>query len=150
MAWVTQDRVPARIGIDEYRYAEYAGGRWFPVHKNGGWEKDWRHGDANHAGTLDLRCRRKDLPQEPVATVADYEKLDEHDCSVTTLFTHGTNEPISPFGDAMAAPTNRVAVRLIGRRSGEVRWQELDESFSVHDVIIQHDANSFFIERGES
>ena len=40
----------------------------------------------------------------------------------------------------------RVTVRLIGRRSGDVRWQELDESFDAHDIEIKHDGYKFYFE----
>ena len=40
----------------------------------------------------------------------------------------------------------RVTVRLIGRRSGTVRWQELDESFDAHDIEIKHDGYKFYFE----
>ena len=40
----------------------------------------------------------------------------------------------------------RVTVRLLGRRSGEVRWQELDELFDAHDREIKHDGDKFYVE----
>ena len=40
----------------------------------------------------------------------------------------------------------RVSVRLIGRRSGDVRWQELDELCDAHDREIKHDGYKFYVE----
>ena len=68
--WVTQDRVPARVGIDSQN--------WLPVWGEGKW-RDITHGDSakgkRHGyidgmrDTLSLRCRRKDLP--PVKPAVD-------------------------------------------------------------------------------
>lgn len=64
MAWVTQDRVPPR--------EEYDQRRWVPPFSNK--PSEWgvgiglwslRHGDKNANGTLEVRCRRKDLPPLP-------------------------------------------------------------------------------------
>lgn len=63
--WVTQDRVPARPGIDERQWVQYDGTAlgWVPVKKIG-WS-GMKHGDVIHGDRLELRCRRKDLPPLP-------------------------------------------------------------------------------------
>ena len=67
--WVTQDRVPARVGVDSQN--------WMPMWGEGKW-RDITHGDAakgkRHGyvdgmrDKLSLRCRRKDLPPVPPKT----------------------------------------------------------------------------------
>ena len=75
--WVTQDRVPARKGVDEYRYIWRSG-------KASAWERyDWIgvkhhvHGYTDDVGDrMEVRCRRKDLPvveAKKTATVTVYE-----------------------------------------------------------------------------
>ena len=60
--WVTQDRVPARVGIDEYRYASFEEDDWKPV--TGDWDDFAVHGWVDHEGdTLLLRCRASQLPE---------------------------------------------------------------------------------------
>jgi hypothetical protein len=68
--WVTQDRVPARPGIDKERWFDKCGT------PTGPWEYSRsnyrRHGDTE--GTdyrVELRCRRKDLPPLPEAATED-------------------------------------------------------------------------------
>jgi hypothetical protein len=56
--WVTQDRVPPRSGVDQVRWAEmhdwaYAMGIWVSMPS-----------DKYLQGTLQVRCRRKDLPRQ--------------------------------------------------------------------------------------
>ena len=107
--WVTQDRVPARPGIDERAYKSPRND--YELWQDAGcikWDKPAMHGSEINGDTLILRCRRKDLPPRQ-----------------------------SP---------KRVTVRLIGRRSGTVRWQELDESFDAHDIEIKHDGYKFYFE----
>lgn len=71
--WVVQDRVPRRIGIDQFRWIFSSG------------ESEWRderyyehavytHGEVDSSGhRFELRCRRKDLPPLPnkFATLAN-------------------------------------------------------------------------------
>ena len=63
--WVTQDRVPSRSGIDQrrYRYSDSTYGEW---DDSGCIAWDERrvkmHGATSGSATLELRCRRKDLP----------------------------------------------------------------------------------------
>ena len=65
--WVTQDRVPVRIGTDEFAWF------WHDKQTLGPWRiasgaLDWdnhRHGQSGINATLHLRCRRKDLPPVP-------------------------------------------------------------------------------------
>lgn len=77
--WVTQDRVPARPGIDERQWVQYDGTAlgWVPVKKIG-WS-GMKHGDVIHGDRLELRCRRKDLPPLPeqpkTETVVFYEVI---------------------------------------------------------------------------
>jgi hypothetical protein len=71
MAWVTQDRVPARPGIDEraYKYESDASvlNHWADA-ANIDWPEMPRHGTVRGPATVHLRCRRKDLPPAPVKT----------------------------------------------------------------------------------
>jgi len=65
--WVTQDRVPARPGIDDRRYV------WNNRTGATSWDDSavlcWPHGAVHGAqinnSTLELRCRRRDLPPQP-------------------------------------------------------------------------------------
>lgn len=61
--WVTQDRVPARPGIDErrYRYSDGSCGAWNNSAAMN-WSKPARHGDSGSSAVVELRCRRKDYP----------------------------------------------------------------------------------------
>lgn len=62
--WVTQDRVPARVGIDEYRYASFEGDQWWTVGLNAGFTQEHHHGWETPGGdTLLLRCRLSQLPE---------------------------------------------------------------------------------------
>lgn len=62
--WVTQDRVPARPGIDEKRWVTngVVFSKWMPTRTGHSAQK--RHGDRSNDGksVLELRCLRKDLP----------------------------------------------------------------------------------------
>ena len=63
--WVTQDKVPARIGIDQYRYSDWDEDReWKDVSVGGLWDDDGVHGYVHQitGGTLSLRCRPQDYP----------------------------------------------------------------------------------------
>ncbi len=69
--WVTQDRVPARTGVDEYRYASWLNepDRWRPVNESGGWDGYEMHGWKDRDGdTLLLRCRLSQLPERGEVT----------------------------------------------------------------------------------
>ena len=64
--WVTQDRVPARPGIDQRRYRyEYGGCGTWEDSACMAWSKPPLHGAKLGNDTLELRCRRKDLPPLP-------------------------------------------------------------------------------------
>ena len=77
--WVTQDRVPERVGVDEWRftYEPYSPSCW--VLSGNGQASYGKHGDKVGVCRLEVRCRRKDLPvveeaEKPkVATVTVYE-----------------------------------------------------------------------------
>ena len=78
--WVTQDRVPARVGIDEYRYASWTHepDRWRPVNESGGWDDSANHGWVDDEGdTLLLRCRASQLPEVCSAEPQSVEDPDE-------------------------------------------------------------------------
>jgi hypothetical protein len=65
--WVTQDRVPARNGIDEVRWSDWKSDAWIPANRN---SKPNMHGEriSGVTATLFIRCRRKDLPAKQPAT----------------------------------------------------------------------------------
>jgi len=66
MAWVVQDRVPMRIGVDEYRYEYWSSPVWEPVSHDGNWLGREHHGWVDGEGnTLSVRCLRQDLPPIP-------------------------------------------------------------------------------------
>ncbi len=62
--WVTQDRVPARPGIDQEQWHGKVWIQWRDISDTGiAVRSAMRHGDKDRVGdTLSLRCRRKDLP----------------------------------------------------------------------------------------
>jgi hypothetical protein len=70
--WVTQDRVQERPGIDEWRmYTEENGKRTGEAMWNlSSIGQTWfgKHGDKRGACTMEVRCRRKDLPPVPPKT----------------------------------------------------------------------------------
>jgi hypothetical protein len=85
--WVTQDRVPARPGIDERAY-QYEGDSWvlrgWADAANIAWPEMPRHGTVRGPATVHLRCRRKDLPAPTPATrtitFCEYVVWDEPGC----------------------------------------------------------------------
>lgn len=58
--WVIQDQVPARRGIDEWRWLP-SGGVWYPSEER----LTRRHGNVVDGYTFEVRCRRRDYPQQP-------------------------------------------------------------------------------------
>lgn len=63
--WVTQDRVPERVGIDQWRFV-YGNSRpseWETSNKSQ--TRYNSHGDVVNNCVCELRCRRKDLPPLP-------------------------------------------------------------------------------------
>ena len=76
--WVTQDRVPARVGIDEYRYASWTEDPWRLVKQNYGFTQEHHHGWETPGGdTLLLRCRASQLPEVCAAEQQLNEDPDE-------------------------------------------------------------------------
>ena len=70
--WVTQDRVPARPGIDQRAYlhamdSEVDPDGWMDA-KEMCWNQMPMHGHRVNGMTIQLRCRRKDLPPLPPET----------------------------------------------------------------------------------
>lgn len=67
--WVTQDRVPARPGIDEraWQHGECTSAMEWKDSSVLGWEQKPMHGHIIEKSILHLRCRRKDLPPLPFA-----------------------------------------------------------------------------------
>jgi hypothetical protein len=66
--WVVQDRVPVRIGIDEFAWFwhdKQSLGPWRIASSAWAWDSYHRHGQNGVNATLHLRCRRKDLPPLP-------------------------------------------------------------------------------------
>lgn len=68
--WVTQDRVPARAEIDEERWSDWKPGNWITVEQCftscGMMHGDFRPtSDKIRGASLEVRCRRKDLPPLP-------------------------------------------------------------------------------------
>ncbi len=59
--WVVQDRVPARVGVDEFRWSCWQGYH-FHVVQDTNIASGMKHGQVHEGSTLSLRCRRKDLP----------------------------------------------------------------------------------------
>jgi hypothetical protein len=66
--WVTQDRVPARPGIDQRAYADGTRVTLWEDAKCLDWDKPAMHGTKINNTTLEIRCRRKDLPAKQPAT----------------------------------------------------------------------------------
>jgi hypothetical protein len=78
--WVTQDRVPARPGIDQRSYADDTTlSRWQDAECLN-WDKPAMHGTKINKTTLQLRCRRKDLPVEspPIMNCPDCGEFRGH------------------------------------------------------------------------
>ncbi len=76
--WVTQDRVPDRPGIDEYRWNEdgCSGSEWRQSRKN---QVAFLHGTRQDNCTFEVRCRRRDLPPLPQETPKrEYVRLVAH------------------------------------------------------------------------
>ena len=72
--WVIQDRVPARLFVDEYRVTEQGDSllsQWTRcIHGSFPILDGYRHGKSVNCGLLELRCRRGDLPGEvPVESI---------------------------------------------------------------------------------
>ena len=65
--WVIQDQVPARAGIDEFRWSCWQGYH-FHVVQDHNIACGMKHGQGHEGSTLSVRCRRKDLPK-PRCTV---------------------------------------------------------------------------------
>jgi hypothetical protein len=75
--WMTQDRVPARDGIDQrrYKYSDHEFGSWDDAACMAWGENEPRiHGTKHGSSSLELRCRRKDLPVKQPAT----ERIPDH------------------------------------------------------------------------
>lgn len=74
--WVTQDRVPARVGVDEEYWSNWRQGAWSAVSAGQmSYSRKMSHGDVDRIGDkLSLRCRRKDLP--PIESPDDWVILD--------------------------------------------------------------------------
>jgi hypothetical protein len=78
--WVTQDRVPARVGIDYQRWSDWMDDEAIEV-RSGFTSVGMMHGDTKQDEIrLELRCRRKDLPPiqpqpAPIAAVSREERL---------------------------------------------------------------------------
>jgi hypothetical protein len=66
--WVTQDRVPARPGIDQRAYADATRVTLWEDAECLTWDKPAMHGTKINNTTLEIRCRRKDLPAKQPAT----------------------------------------------------------------------------------
>lgn len=62
--WVTQDRVPDRTGIDQWRWVSKKNGtacQWYDSEQN----FSYMHGHEDKDEFFEVRCRRKDLPPFP-------------------------------------------------------------------------------------
>lgn len=111
--WVTQDRVPARPGIDERQWVQYDGTAlgWVPVKKIGCWS-GMKHGDVIHGDRLELRCRRKDLPPLPeqpkTETVVFYEVIS---ATQSNRYLHFVETPV----EGVHIPTGRTETREVVR-----------------------------------
>lgn len=66
--WVTQDRCAVRCGSDEVRWSKWEPDEW--VVPSGFWTEQEIHGyvDPDDGSTLSIRCLRKYLPVEVLAT----------------------------------------------------------------------------------
>jgi hypothetical protein len=74
--WVTQDRVGARPGIDERQFTVINGKPqgWDEVKSS--WSAGMMHGDVKCGETIEVRCRRKDLPPLPAESPDDWVTQD--------------------------------------------------------------------------
>ena len=68
--WVTQDRVPARVGIDSEHWSNWGVYEWHVIGpKQISAQRKMMHGNVDEQeDTLSLRCRRRDLPPMPQET----------------------------------------------------------------------------------
>ena len=76
--WVTQDRVPARVGIDSEHWSNWGVDEWHVIgSKQISAQRKMMHGNVDEQeDTLSLRCRRRDLPPLPQETPKrDYVRL---------------------------------------------------------------------------
>lgn len=73
--WVTQDRVPARPGIDQIRWSSWDPDQDWITARQYFLETKFKHGDTdpNDGLTLSVRCLRKDLPPLPEVWPKYYE-----------------------------------------------------------------------------
>ena len=68
--WFVQDRVPARAGVDERRFTTVSTGYmegWNEVKDS--WSAGLMHGSERGGQTVEVRCRRKDLPHARTITI---------------------------------------------------------------------------------
>lgn len=67
--WVVQDRVPARVGVDERRFITPSGHvqSWGEVKES--WSAGMMHGEKKAGETIEVRCRRKDFPETRTITI---------------------------------------------------------------------------------
>lgn len=98
--WVTQDVVPDRYGIDQWRWKDYRDGSasiWYDSTQP---TLSRKHG-ALHAGeTFEVRCRRKDLPKTeptvkriPVRLWILERYLDDKGAAICACVCPPTGEP---------------------------------------------------------
>ena len=77
--WVTQDRCAVRCGSDEVRWSKWEPDEWSGPLRF--WPLQEIHGyvDPDDGSTLSIRCRRKDLPVEPLTPVETPDDWVEYD-----------------------------------------------------------------------
>jgi hypothetical protein len=103
MAWVVQDRVPVRVGSDEYRYSECAeASSWQTA--LGEWEPHVKHGYVSKFnGILSVRCRRRDLPPTCQNSATESSRPE----NVVTV----TTDPVYTLGAASREPLTFAEAR---------------------------------------
>lgn len=110
--WVTQDRVPARIGVDQECWSNWRPGAWSTVSLGQAcYGRKMRHGEVDYMeDKLSLRCRRKDLP--PVSpktrTVVLKEWLCWEDAEPETVTLHWCSTSPADETDQFSAWDNAV------------------------------------------
>ena len=150
MAWVVQDRVPVRTEIDEFRWSDWPAGKWII----GMPETDgWSHGKRSCQATLQVRCRRRDLP--PVAPAIPDESplqrmvrkhVDCMGCTTCGEFCEKDQRP-DPLNWPHSTVPKRKTVRLwISGIDGSVFHDYGPQSIDDREIKINLTTGEFYVE----
>ena len=141
--WVTQDHMPDRPEIDEWR--------WVGPNHTSSWYKSvrnqqpyHRHGYKDEDSVFEVRCRRKDLP--PLASPVEHpsnQQLFEMVANLRDQMDAMSKRKESPLPSPKCVP-----VRLLCSTEdvGSVIWRMSDDPGYAGETEIKHDANGFYVE----